>query len=128
MRGHCIFKNCKCQHIKINKYTKLCTCNHAKCWHIKTEILHIKAELFSPLSKAEILHIKAELFSQLSKTEILHIKAELFSPLSKKYESSQFLSTRNFARTPNYIFIIPPPIEEIVEEPNYCNSFENLPA
>ena len=105
MRGQCIFKNCNCQHIKINKYTKLCTCNHAKCWHIK-----------------------AELFSPLRKNEIWHTKAELFSPLSKKYESSQFLSTRNFARTPNYIFIIPPPIEEIVEEPNYCNSFENLPA
>jgi hypothetical protein len=88
MKRHCVFKNCKCQHIKINKYTKLCTCNHAKCWHVK-------AKLFSPLSKTD---------------------------------SSQFLSNRTFARKPHYIFILAPPLQVNIQEKNYCNNFEDLPA
>tara|TARA_B100000161_G_C33538959_1_gene409719 strand:+ start:505 stop:780 length:276 start_codon:yes stop_codon:yes gene_type:complete len=91
--------------MKINKSTKLCSCKHAKCWHVK-----------------------AKHFGTLSKTEISHIKAKHFSPRTKKNNISQFLSDRSFARKPYYIFVLPPPIEANINEMNYCNNFEDLPA
>ena len=77
MIKHCIFNNCNCKFMKINKSTKLCSCKHAKCWHVK------KAKHFGTLSKTEISHIKAKHFGTLSKTEISHIKAKHFGTLSK---------------------------------------------
>ena len=44
------------------------------------------------------------------------------------FEILQFLSTRQFARKPYYLFLLPPSIIDKISVPNYCNTFEDLPV